>query len=209
MQVTNRCVVLGAAQGLLAGAPRDAAGRAMPDPDVVLRAVTQKVEVTRRHSGGGGVWLAQGAQVWIDLCVPAGDPMAVADVNRAAWWVGDVWAGVLTDLGVEGAVPHKGPLVTSEWSSQVCFAGLGPGEVTVGGRKVVGCAQRRTREGARFQTTVLLDWDPVPLVNILGLSVAAGAAVADVAVGLHELLPGVGEEDVKRALLSALPTNGD
>ena len=65
---------------------------------------------------------------------------------------------------VADAVVHRGGLVATPWSRQVCFAGLGPGEVTVAGRKVVGVAQRRTRHGARFQVAALLRWDPAALV---------------------------------------------
>ena len=40
------------------------------------------------------------------------------------------------------------------WCPLVCFAGVGPGEVLAGGRKLVGISQRRTRAGARFQCAV-------------------------------------------------------
>jgi lipoate-protein ligase A len=33
----------------------------------------------------------------------------------------------------------------------VCFAGVGPGEVLTGDRKLVGLSQRRTRHGIRIQ----------------------------------------------------------
>ena len=49
----------------------------------------------------------------------------------------------------------------------VCFDGLGPGEVTSRGAKVVGVSQRRTRLAARFQTSLYLRHDPVRLVALL------------------------------------------
>ena len=41
--------------------------------------------------------------------------------------------------------------MVSDWSALVCFAGLGPGEVTLDGQKLVGLSQRRTRDGVRIQ----------------------------------------------------------
>jgi hypothetical protein len=77
--------------------------------------------------------------------------------------LGAAWA---TAIGGE-AVAHTGPMVPSEWSDTVCFAGLGPGEVTIEGRKAVGISQRRTRRSARFQCVAYERWDPHPLVDLL------------------------------------------
>jgi lipoate-protein ligase A len=136
------------------------------------------VEVVRRRSGGGAVLVEPGGTVWVDVVVPPGDPLWDDDVGRAAHWVGEAWATTLDRCGVAGATVHRGGLVTTPWSRQVCFAGLGPGEVVLAGRKVVGVAQRRTRHGARFQVAALLRWEPEALVGLLALSVADRAAAA-------------------------------
>lgn len=166
---------------------------------------TAGVEVTRRRTGGGAVLVEPGRLVWADLVVPAGDGLWVADVGRASWWLGRAWAAALADVGVGGGLVHRGGLVRSAWSSLVCFAGLGPGEVTVGGRKVVGLAQRRTREGALFQCAVPLAWDPRPLLAVLDLSPGdREVAAADLA---DAVLPvaGVAAADIEAALLANLP----
>ena len=110
-----------------------------------------------------------GGLVWVDVLVPAGDPLWEHDVGRAFAWLGRAWVAALAGAGVAGAEAHEGPLVTSEWSGIVCFAGLGPGEVTVGGQKVVGMCQRRARAGALFQCAALLDWQPRRLLDRLVL----------------------------------------
>lgn len=152
------------------------------------RAALAGVAVARRRSGGGAVWLAPGAVTWVDLLLPADDPRWDADVGRAAHWVGEVWAEVLADLGRPGAEVHRGRLLATPWSDLVCFAGLGPGEVSWQGRKVVGISQRRTRVGARFQCALLHRWDPVPLLDVLHLDDAARARarhdLAGVATGV-------------------------
>jgi lipoate---protein ligase len=127
------------------------------------------MEVVRRRSGGGAVLVEPGAVVWVDVIVPRGDALWDDDVGRAFWWLGDVWAAALGALGVAGVEVHRGPLVRTPLSQVVCFAGLGPGEVTVGGRKAVGMAQRRTRAGALFQCAVPLAWDGARLGGLLGL----------------------------------------
>ena len=180
-------------------------------PEVVLGS-TQRVapdvearpDVRRRRSGGGAVWLAPGQQVWVDLAVPRGDRLWDDDVARAFLWVGENFVRALSAVGVEGAVVHAGALVCTRWSSQVCFAGLGTGEVTIGpsGPKVVGIAQRRTREGALFQCSVPLVWDPAPLVQVLGLPPEAADELAGVARAVD-----VGAAALRAAVLAALPVD--
>lgn len=108
--------------------------------------------ITRRRSGGGLVVIRRDHLVWIDLVLP--DGVAPDDVRGAMVWAGGLWRSALID--VAGADPdrlrvHDGGMVDSAWSSVVCFAGLGPGEVLYDGAKLVGLSQRRTRSGARVQ----------------------------------------------------------
>lgn len=155
------------------------------------RARAAGVAVARRRSGGGVVWLAAGDVTWVDLILPAADPRWDHDVVRAARWVGEAWVRALRALGLPGGVVHEGGLVRRPWADLVCFAGLGPGEVTVGGQKVVGVSQRRTRASARFQCAVLHRWDPGPLIDVLALPDPERADVAralgPAAAGLADL----------------------
>jgi len=164
-------------------------GSNQPDSDVdVATAAATNVEVVRRRSGGAAVLVDSAAVVWVDLIVPAGDPLWSADVGTATWWVGDVWAAALERMRVGPALVWRGPMRRSAWSGRVCFAGLGPGEVVVGSSKVVGISQRRTRRAALFQTAVLLRWEAGALLAVLRLddeSRARGVIeLADVAVGI-------------------------
>jgi lipoate-protein ligase A len=135
-------------------------------------------EVVRRHSGGGAVLLVPGRCSWIDVLLPRHDPRWSDDVGTSAHWLGDSWASALKDLGVEAAV-HRGALQKTTWGSRVCFAAVGPGEVIIGSRKVVGISQRRTRIGARFQCLVLDRWDPGEVLDLLALDPADRARAAD------------------------------
>jgi lipoate---protein ligase len=146
------------------------------------RCAAAGVEVVRRRSGGGAVYLAPGEVTWIDVIVPTGDPLWSDDIGRSMWWLGDVWAAALGDLGVAGASVHRGGLETNKWSRTICFAGLGPGEVTVDGRKLVGVSQRRTRSAARFQCALYRHWRPEVLVGLLAGDHQVPDGLPDVAV---------------------------
>ena len=166
------------------------------------RAAAAGVAVVGRRSGGGAVLVRPGELVWADVFVPAGDRLWAADVGRATHWLGELWAEALADLGVE-VTWHDGPLVAARWSTLVCFAGLGPGEVRQGSAKVVGTSQRRTRAGALFQCAALLRWDPAALLGLLDLSArereAGERVLSGVAAGLA-----VAARDLEARLLAGL-----
>ena len=144
-------------------------GSTQRETDVDQRVVDAfDVELVRRRSGGGAVLLVPGQTLWVDVELPRHDQLWDDDVGRSSHWLGRSWMLTLAELGVRAAV-HDGGVLETPWSRRVCFGGLGPGEVTVAGRKVVGISQRRTRDGARFQCVVHRRWDPVPILGLLAL----------------------------------------
>lgn len=194
--VDRAALVLGSAQ------PMDHVDRAA--------ALDAGIEVVRRRSGGGAVLVAPGQQVWIDIILPQRDPLWDDDIGRATHWLGECWAAVVRSFTVQSGVDvpvvlHRGGMVHGRWSDRVCFAGIGPGEVSIDERKIVGISQRRTRAGARFQSALLLWWRPEVLASLLHLDAAgelddAGEPAAlgglrSVAVGLFDLV-GNGPADV-------------
>jgi lipoate---protein ligase len=200
--------------------------RVVGSPTLVLGSTQPAVlgprgTVIRRRSGGGAVLVVPGGQVWIDVWLPAGDQLWDDDVVRAAIWVGDTWARALIDLGAspDAVSVHPHGLRTEPVTAAVCFGGLGPGEVVVGGRKVVGIAQRRSRWGAWFQTMAPLRWEPAIIVAALqevGVyavphdSRAALSRLDALATGLHAVVaPDLEDVDLvaacERAVMEALP----
>ena len=129
--------------------------------------INGSVEIVRRRSGGGMVFLSPGKQLWLDVVIPKDDRLWIDDVGRAAWWLGDVWLAAIESLATSrkiNAYVHRQDLVRGKYGDRVCFSGAGPGEVMTlddagNPAKIVGISQRRTRDLARFQCTVYLQWE--------------------------------------------------
>ena len=132
----------------------------------------------RRRRGGGGVVLLQPGDVWIDWWIPAHDPRWSGDVRESSLRVGRWWMEALGPLidgflhvhdgAVEGALAHR----------VVCFAGRGPGEVFVDGRKAVGLTQWRVHEG-NFVSTVLAASSSAAVLDALRISPEGLAGALD------------------------------
>lgn len=145
-------------------------GSTQPLSDVDVHALDREgIELVRRRSGGGAVLLVPGEVLWADIVIPKGDQLWCDDVGHSFNWLGRVWVYALGKLGLKG-IAHEGPMVYTPWSRRVCFGGVGPGEVVVEDKKVVGISQRRGRIGARFQCAVLRMWDPGALVGLMAMS---------------------------------------
>jgi lipoate-protein ligase A len=134
------------------------------------RCAAAGLEVLRRRSGGGAVVVRPGAQVWVDFFVPRDDPLFDDDVLASFGFVGQIWLAAICDVlpsAADSVVVSSGPLAATPWSTTLCFGGLGAGEVSIDGRKVVGVSQRRDRRGARFHSMALLEFDPDEMAFLL------------------------------------------
>ncbi|MDX2381063.1 MAG: hypothetical protein QNM02_15035 [Acidimicrobiia bacterium] len=166
------------------------------DDEIVDRAACERsgVEIVRRRSGGGGVLLVPGEVTWLDVIVPRDSSGWSDDVHQPMIWLGHHLLAVLDERmsTVQPPVPgepdsgrlavHETAFQGSRWSWLLCFDGLGAGEVTLEGRKLVGISQRRTRDAARLQCSWYsrFDWGTV-LALIAPRSRAPESELANVA----------------------------
>ncbi len=179
--------------------PRPAIVLGSSQPDALIRhdrAERDGLEVCRRRSGGGLVYIDPETDCWIDVIVPRTSTHWDADVGRAFHWLGDRWAELLADPTIGGGLQ---PMVhrtsrPSPLGRLWCFADLGHGEVSLAGSKVVGLSQRRTRTWARLQCLAIGAWPGSLLRRYVDLdllrqqpSAIAGQGPAD---GHHERTAG-------------------
>ncbi len=185
VEVSRPVAVLGSSQstGILASLDRD---------DVVLR----------RRRGGGGLVLLQPGDLWIDFWIPANDARWSHDVHVSSMTAGDWWAGALSLEGAGEVVVHRGSLEGPTEYRVVCFAGRGPGEVFVDGRKAVGVTQWRVREGI-FVSTVVHSKSSMLLLDLLGDFPEGLAEAID-----HHVITSLGIENTNRLVDSLRDRSG-
>jgi lipoate---protein ligase len=157
-------------------------------------AATRGIDVARRRSGGGAV-LVDASVVWVDFSIARDDPLWMDDIGHSMQWVGELWCAALRRVGIDAHV-HRDRPVVSPLARAICFCGIGHGEVLVDGRKAVGISQRRTRDGARFQTVLMTRRDDA-LIDVLRLD-DRDAARASYAAAVCEI------DRATRALIDAL-----
>lgn len=167
----------------------------------------------RRRRGGGGLVLLQPDDLWVDWWIPAGDPRWSPDVHVSSLRAGEWWRREL-DHFVEGEVTvHEGSLIGEIEHRVVCFAGRGPGEVFVDGRKAVGVTQWRVREGVFLSTVIhghgsggvvrLLRDVPDGIIEALDHHVVSSLGITDSEALVTALAGSSGPWQVRRPFLTA------
>ena len=183
------------------------------------RAEADGIEVCRRRSGGGLVWIDPATDCWIDLIVPANSPLWHDDVGKSFHWLGETWAETLSRTVAPAAQGQGCEAIVHRTSGRSpagkvwCFADLGHGEVSIAGSKVVGLSQRRTRDWARLQCLVLGTWPTDRVGRYVDLDRALeatpGSTRADleprsVMAGFPEGCPNPGPDRLTREFLAVL-----
>lgn len=125
------------------------------------------VDVVRRRSGGGAVLLIPGQVTWVDVLLPAGHRAWSDDVHRPMVWLGRALSTAFAAAGAPDTTVHEGAMAATEYSRLICFDGMGPGELSIGGAKLVGISQRRVRAAARLQCCWYSWYDPGALTALL------------------------------------------
>jgi lipoate---protein ligase len=138
------------------------------------------IPIYHRRAGGTAV-LVGPSLLSLDVVLPAGHPLILADIVESYRWFGEAWVAALLQLGVETRIVppeeahgqqalRKQP-ETRDYEllmNRACYGSLSPYEVVVGQRKVVGFDMIRRRAGSLLQAGVLLHWETTTLSYLLG-----------------------------------------
>lgn len=144
------------------------------------------IEIAVRRSGGGAVFLEPSRQLWVDISIPKDDPLYRDDVQKSFFPIGSIFLEVLSRISRNEFEMHTGNLIGGLIGKEICFAGVGPGEITFEGAKVVGISQRRTANGSVFQCTVYSRYPFVEITDIMG-SVVESVPMPGYALGIAEI----------------------
>jgi lipoate-protein ligase A len=136
------------------------------------------------HRKAGGTAVLVGPHLLsLDVILPAGHPLILADIVESYRWLGEAWVAALRTLGIETrsvsvAEAHgQRTLLKQPETAQreailrrACYGSLSPYEVVAGPglRKVVGLDMVRRRTGSLLQAGVLLRWETETLAQLLG-----------------------------------------
>ena len=183
-------------------------GRNQPAPARLLGKapgdIRPGVDAVRRPTGGRSVF--HGPEITYAFACPDrawGGPKAVLRSLHRALAEGLRALGVPVDDLLRDDAPTPGTAGPIALSTAACFVEPAPGELTVGGRKLVGSAQRR-RRGALLQHGSILLEDRQKLADLDGpeaLADPAAAAGERPSIGLGEALsPAPDAETIIRRL---------
>lgn len=144
------------------------------------------IELAKRRSGGGAVFLEPLRQLWVDISIPKGDSLFRDDVQKSFFPIGSLFREFLSRVCNCEFEMHKGKLLGGSVGQTICFAGIGPGEITFEGAKVVGISQRRTVQGSVFQCTVYSRYPTNELALLMG-SMVEPLPIPGYALGVAEI----------------------
>jgi len=132
------------------------------------------IDTVRRPTGGRAVWHAQ------ELTYAVAAPGAGFGSLRAAYLeIHRMLAEALTQLGAQACLAPES--VTPSLDAGACFAQAVGGEITVGGRKVVGSAQLRLGSALLQHGSILLQDDQAVIRDVTTGESPAHPEISDVA----------------------------
>lgn len=187
------------------------------EPDGLVLGISQKEAILNfqamarqglpvYHRRAGGTAVLVGLHLLdLDVVLPTGHPLVLADLVESYRWFGETWVKALRMLDIDARVvlPSEARLqreVAKQEETRAretvlrraCYASNSSYEVVVGQRKVVGLDMIRRRNGSLLQAGVLLRWQTEPLALLLGHTADEQELLRRVlperAVGLDELL---------------------
>lgn len=135
------------------------------------------IAVVRRPTGGRAILHHREITYSVTAPVEPGDSIATDYA-----WINELLLDALRSLGVDAEIAHRMGRAPAP-DANPCFATATPGEITVGGRKLVGSAQYRN-DGAMLQHgSILVSDDQSALAALAGTEPSAPPATLKASLG--------------------------
>ena len=141
---------------------------------------TSAVSLVRRPTGGRAVLHRQ--DLTYSLVLPLGPPWTGFSIAETYRRINACLKRGLETLGVVASIGNA-PGHAGDASSPLCFSAVGRHDVLVGGKKVIGSAQRRFPAAILQQGSILLDFDPAGITLLLRPGKRAATADSLGAIG--------------------------
>ena len=128
------------------------------------------IDVVRRPTGGRAV--LHDHEVTYSLVISANDPRVTSGILAAYLTISQALIRGLSYLGITAELLplRRGVPLPSDNASPVCFATPSSYEVAVGGRKIIGSAQRRAHDVIMQHGSIPLSWDLERMRAVFGRS---------------------------------------
>ncbi len=117
------------------------------------RANDDSIEIAKRRTGGGIVFIDKRQDAWLDIYVPSDAPFLSPKIENSFDWLGLIWLEALKATAPEVGfrLLKSKPTNPASLAGSLCFNSMGFGEIALGPSKVVGISQRRSRDYSKFQ----------------------------------------------------------
>jgi lipoate-protein ligase A len=128
------------------------------------------IDVVRRPTGGRAV--LHDHEVTYSVVISADDPRAASGVLASYLTISQALIRGLSYLGITAELLplRRGTLLPSDSTSPVCFATPSSYEVAVGGRKLIGSAQRRAHGVIMQHGSIPISWNLEKMQAVFGPS---------------------------------------
>lgn len=181
-----------------------------PTPQMSERAIAAGVDLCARQTGGGAV-LAGPWMLGASIVLPVGHPLVDESIPLSFRWLGRAHASWLQSIGVPAHASPSAAAPLHPELSWACFARLSHWEAEAGGRKIVGLAQARRRNGVLFSAATLIAPPPWELLcDVLAEPRSQAAALARQTSSCRQLLGDIAPpEALARSLFAHLTEEVD
>ena len=176
--------------------PSVSLGRFQPVEDLELSAL-KGIPYVRRPTGGRAI--LHGDELTYSFTAPLGLEGMGGGLLETYGVLSQAFMHAFSSLGIQALGGVRGKHAVGNDNNPLCFSSASFGEISSGGRKIIGSAQRRWTDGLLQQGSIPLSLDHGGMARVFrGLD---AEEIKGSMAGLRELAPRVTLEDLEKAVV--------